>query len=69
MIVGIPNVGKSSLINKIAGKKSAVTGDRPGVTRNKQWIKFEDKTVGINLAVTGAIKDEIIDFKNLSGEY
>ncbi|ABN51998.1 MAG TPA: ribosome biogenesis GTPase YlqF [Hungateiclostridium thermocellum] len=83
MIVGIPNVGKSSLINKIAGKKSAVTGDRPGVTRNKQWInvnneiqlmdtpgilwpKFEDKTVGINLAVTGAIKDEIIDTVELA---
>ncbi|HOM02729.1 MAG TPA: ribosome biogenesis GTPase YlqF [Acetivibrio sp.] len=83
MIVGIPNVGKSSLINKIAGKKSAVTGDRPGVTRNKQWInvnseiqlmdtpgilwpKFEDKTVGINLAATGAIKDEIIDTVELA---
>lgn len=83
MIVGIPNVGKSSLINKIAGKKSAVTGDRPGVTRNKQWInvnneiqlmdtpgilwpKFEDKAVGINLAVTGAIKDEIIDTVELA---
>jgi len=83
MIVGIHNVGKSSLINKIAGKKSAVTGDRPGVTRNKQWInvnneiqlmdtpgilwpKFEDKAVGINLAVTGAIKDEIIDTVELA---
>lgn len=78
MVVGIPNVGKSSFINKIAGKASAVTGDKPGVTRNKQWIrlneeielldtpgilwpKFEDKQVALNLAFTGAIKDEIMD--------
>lgn len=78
MVVGIPNVGKSSLINKIAGRASAVTGDRPGVTRNKQWIrlneeielldtpgilwpKFDDQEVGLNLAFTGAIKDDIID--------
>lgn len=83
MIVGIPNVGKSSLINKIAGKRSAMTGDRPGVTRNKQWInlnseiqlldtpgilwpKFEDERVGINLALTGAIKDDIIDTVELA---
>lgn len=78
MVVGVPNVGKSSFINKIAGKASAVTGDRPGVTRGKQWIrineeielmdtpgilwpKFEDQIVGMNLAFTGAIKDEIMD--------
>jgi len=78
MVVGIPNVGKSSFINKIAGRASAVTGDRPGVTRGKQWIrlneeielldtpgilwpKFEDERVGLNLAFTGAIKDDIID--------
>ncbi|RCX20042.1 ribosome biogenesis GTPase A [Anaerobacterium chartisolvens] len=78
MVVGIPNVGKSSFINRIAGKASAATGDRPGVTRGKQWIrineqielldtpgilwpKFEDKRVGMNLAFTGAIKDDIID--------
>ncbi|NLD51022.1 MAG: ribosome biogenesis GTPase YlqF [Clostridiaceae bacterium] len=83
MIVGIPNVGKSSLINRIAGKSSAVTGDRPGVTRGKQWInvndgiqlldtpgilwpKFEDENVGINLAVTGAIKDDILDTVELA---
>lgn len=40
MIVGIPNVGKSALINKIAGKAAAATGDRPGVTRNKQWVRI-----------------------------
>lgn len=83
MIVGIPNVGKSSFINKIAGKASAVTGDKPGVTRGKQWIrvneeielldtpgilwpKFEDKQVALNLAFTGAIKDEIIDTVELA---
>lgn len=78
MVVGIPNVGKSSFINKIAGKASAVTGDKPGVTRGKQWIrineeielldtpgilwpKFEDMQVGLNLAFTGAIKDDVMD--------
>lgn len=78
MVVGVPNVGKSSFINKIAGKASAVTGDKPGVTRGKQWIrlneeielldtpgilwpKFDDERVGLNLAFTGAIKDDIMD--------
>ena len=83
MIVGVPNVGKSSLINKLAGKKRAVTGDRPGVTRGKQWIrlengfelldtpgilwpKFEDEQVGLKLAYTGAVKDDIIDIEELA---
>jgi len=78
MVVGIPNVGKSSFINRIAGRASAATGDKPGVTRGKQWIKlnkdielldtpgilwpkFDDQEVGLNLAFTGAIKDEIFD--------
>jgi len=78
MVVGIPNVGKSSFINKIAGRASAATGDKPGVTRGKQWIKlnkdielldtpgilwpkFDDQEVGLNLAFTGAIKDEVFD--------
>lgn len=82
MIVGIPNVGKSSLINKLAGKKTAKTGNKPGVTRGKQWIrlrkdlelfdtpgilwpKIEDQEVGLNLAFTGAIKDEILDIDEL----
>jgi ribosome biogenesis GTPase A len=83
MIVGIPNVGKSTLINKISGKNIAQTGDRPGVTKSKQWVrlrkgfelldtpgilwpKFEDHEVGIKLAVTGAIKDEIMDTETLA---
>ena len=78
MIVGIPNVGKSSLINRIAGNKKARVEDRPGVTVDKQWVptkigfdlldmpgvlwpKFEDQTVGENLAMTGAIRDQILD--------
>ncbi len=78
MFVGIPNVGKSSLINKLCGTKKAKVENRPGVTLNKQWIptnigldlmdmpgvlwpKFEEKHVGENLAITGAIKDAILD--------
>lgn len=83
MIVGVPNVGKSSFINKLSGKKSAKTGDRPGVTTGKQWIrlangfelldtpgilwpKFEDEQVGLRLAYTGAIRDEVIDTEELA---
>ncbi|HEY5584132.1 MAG TPA: ribosome biogenesis GTPase YlqF [Ruminiclostridium sp.] len=85
MVVGIPNVGKSSFINKIVGRASAATGDRPGVTRGKQWIrinseielldtpgilwpKFEDQEVGMNLAFTGAIKDDIMDTGEIAME-
>lgn len=42
MIVGVPNVGKSSLINRLTGRKSAQTGDRPGVTKGKQWLTLEN---------------------------
>lgn len=83
MIVGIPNVGKSTLINALSGRKGARTGNRPGVTKGKQWIKlkgnielldtpgilwpkFEDQTVAMNLAFTGAIKDEILDTDTLA---
>ncbi len=83
MIVGIPNVGKSSLINRIAGGKKAKVEDRPGVTTSKQWVptdigfdlldmpgvlwpKFEDSTVGENLAITGAIRDRILDTEELA---
>lgn len=78
MIVGIPNVGKSSFINRISKKTTMVVGNRPGVTKQKQWIrigsqielldtpgvlwpKFESEEVGLNLAYTGSIKDEVID--------
>jgi len=83
MMVGVPNVGKSSLINRLAGRGAAKTEDRPGVTRGKQWIrvgkglelldtpgilwpKFEDPEVGFKLAVTGAIKDEIINIEQIT---
>lgn len=83
MVVGIPNVGKSSFINKMAKNNIAKTGDKPGITKSKQWIKtslgielmdtpgvlwpkFEDEETGLNLAFTGAIKDEIIDTKELA---
>ena len=83
MVVGIPNVGKSSFINRIAGSKKAKVEDRPGVTLNKQWVstsiglelidmpgvlwpKFDEKKVGENLAMTGAIKDQILDTEELA---
>lgn len=82
MILGIPNVGKSTFINKVAGRKTAKTEDRPGVTRSKQWVpidkglelldtpgilwpRFEDQSVGLNLAYTGAVKDDILDVETL----
>ena len=83
MIVGIPNVGKSTLINQISGRKGAKAENRPGVTRGKQWVtvdkdlllldtpgilwpKFEDPNVGMMLAYTGAVKEDVIDIEELS---
>lgn len=83
MVVGIPNVGKSSLINKISGNKKAKVENRPGVTLNKQWVgtdigimlldmpgvlwpKFEETWVGENLAITGAIKDDVLDVESIA---
>ena len=83
MIVGIPNVGKSSLINRLAGGRKAKVENRPGVTVNKQWVpafdgldlldmpgvlwpKFESRATGLALAVTGAIKDNILDLEEIA---
>lgn len=83
MIVGIPNVGKSTLINQISGRKGAKAENRPGVTRGKQWVtvdnglllldtpgilwpKFEDPDVGMKLAYTGAVKENIMDTEELA---
>lgn len=83
MIVGIPNVGKSSFINRIAKKTSAEVGNKPGVTKQKQWIrindkielldtpgvlwpKFESEEVGMHLAITGTIKDDILELTEIA---
>ena len=83
MVVGIPNVGKSTFINSFSGKASTKTGNKPGVTRGKQWIrmnknlelldtpgilwpKFDDPQVGVNLALTGAIRQELLEEQELS---
>ena len=83
MIVGIPNVGKSTFINQISGRKGAKAENRPGVTRGKQWVavdnelllldtpgilwpKFEDPEVGMMLAYTGAVKEDVIDIEELA---
>ena len=83
MVVGIPNVGKSTLINQISGRKGAKAENRPGVTRGKQWVtvdsglllldtpgilwpKFEDPDVGMILAYTGAVKENVIDTEELA---
>jgi ribosome biogenesis GTPase A len=83
MVVGVPNVGKSTFINQVAGRKSAKAENRPGVTRGRQWVtlggglelmdtpgilwpKFEDEQVGLHLAFTGAVRDEVTDVELLA---
>lgn len=83
MVAGIPNVGKSTLINQIAKRKGAKAENRPGVTRGKQWVtvdqglllldtpgilwpRFEDPQVGMRLAYTGAVKDDVLDIETLA---
>ena len=86
MIVGIPNVGKSTFINQIAGRKGAKAENRPGVTRGKQWVtvdsglllldtpgilwpRFDSQEVGELLAITGAIKAEVLDRETLAANF
>lgn len=86
MILGIPNVGKSTFINKVARRKAAIAGDKPGVTRGKQWInidkgldlldtpgilwpKFDSQEVGEMLAITNAIKSDVLDKETLAANF
>ncbi len=83
MILGIPNSGKSTIVNNLCGKARATTGNRAGVTRNKQWVKldnyievmdtpgvllpnFENEEYAYNLAITGAVKDEILNLYDIA---
>lgn len=82
MIVGIPNAGKSTFINNVANRKGAGVGNRPGVTKTKQWIKTGsnielldtpgvlwpkfDEKTGLNLSYTHAIKDEVLNIEDLT---
>lgn len=83
MIIGIPNAGKSTLMNRLAGKKIAVVGNKPGVTKGQQWLKsnkdleildtpgilwpkFEDDKVAFKLALTGAIKDNLLPMDDVT---
>ncbi|QKG84636.1 ribosome biogenesis GTPase YlqF [Kroppenstedtia pulmonis] len=83
MVLGVPNVGKSALINRLAGRSATKTGNRPGVTRSQQWIKvgdglelldtpgilwpkFDDHRVGLRLAASSAIKEDILPVEEVS---
>ena len=83
LVAGIPNVGKSAIINRLAGRKGAKEGDKPGITKGLQWVKIsenlemldspgllwpkiESETAAVNIALTGCIKQEIIDLMALA---
>lgn len=83
MVVGVPNVGKSAILNQMARRKAAKTGNRPGLTKSKMWLKagndlelldtpevllpsYQDKKIGIKLALLGCIKREVLDVYQLS---
>ena len=83
LIIGIPNSGKSTLINSLAKRKAAVTGDKPGVTKSNLWVKatdellildtpgilwpkFEDLRCAMNLALSGAIKDDVLPLDDVA---
>lgn len=82
MIVGVPNSGKSTFINKVSKKKGAKVGNRPGITQTKQWIKTSsniqlldtpgilwpkfEEKIGLHLSFTNAIKDEVLNIEDLT---
>ncbi len=82
MILGVPNSGKSTITNNLCGKVRAVTGNKAGVTRNKQWLRvgsveimdtpgvllpnFEDETLAYNLAIVGSVKDEVVNLVDVA---
>jgi ribosome biogenesis GTPase A len=85
MVAGVPNVGKSAFINRVAKRKTAKVEDRPGVTRGRQWVgvdaglelldtpgilwpKFGDETVGLHLAFTGAVRDDVLDLEGVAAK-
>ena len=85
MVAGIPNTGKSTIINALCGGKKAVTGNKAGVTKGKQWVRlrelelldtpgtmppaFENQTFAKHLAYIGSMNDANIDFNDLSYEF